>query len=121
MQSWIKENPITSILVGAVILLVLFSGFQYYQISELHADQTEVRDYLENDLYQHLLDTTAFNSETDKRLDVIFKYHYESEAHQETNREAILGLHIELDSLSRRLSGNLNGAMRMHLNGYRYR
>tara|TARA_Y100000590_G_scaffold460882_1_gene621244 strand:+ start:618 stop:1166 length:549 start_codon:yes stop_codon:yes gene_type:complete len=59
MESWIKENQVTSILIGAVILLVLFSGYQASQISELHADQTEVRDYLNNDQYQFLVDTTA--------------------------------------------------------------
>ena len=74
MESWIKENPITSFLVGAVILLVLFSGFQYYQISELHASTESLEWELSN------LTRPKNMEETDKKLDgLITGYnHYRS-------------------------------------------
>lgn len=37
MQSWIKENPILSILSAAVILLALYSGYQSFQIAQLES------------------------------------------------------------------------------------
>tara|TARA_Y100000590_G_scaffold373849_1_gene437939 strand:- start:1213 stop:1497 length:285 start_codon:yes stop_codon:yes gene_type:complete len=40
MESWIKENQVTSILIGAVILLTLMIGYQSNQINQLEELET---------------------------------------------------------------------------------
>ena len=41
MQAWIKENQVTSILIGAVILLTLMIGYQSNQINQLQGSKID--------------------------------------------------------------------------------
>ena len=57
MVAWIKENQITSILIGAVILLTLMIGYQSNQINELRDYSTfnrEIHIQLEDDHRLHV-------------------------------------------------------------------
>ena len=113
IQSWIKHNPIL-ILSAFVILLVLFSGYQSYQISELHAS-TEILDKELSSL------TSAYNShrslssnkmaETNKKLDSLIS------AYNAYRRAAA----DELNALDRKLSNsisNVSGSLREHSSGW---